>query len=138
MVKEMSEETTIKNYFALINEGKLCAAQCPSCNELALPPRLFCPNCNSKTTNWTELSGEGTLRSFTVIHIAGTSYAEDVPYIVAIVELKEGPSVCARLVGVNPLKPENIHVGDAVKADFEEVLQPPSEEKTMQLIFRPA
>ncbi|MFW9984834.1 MAG: Zn-ribbon domain-containing OB-fold protein, partial [Candidatus Odinarchaeota archaeon] len=108
----MTDETTIKNYFALINEGKLCAAQCPSCNELALPPRLFCPNCYSKTTNWTELSGEGTLRSFTVIHIAGTSYANDVPYIVAIVELKEGPSVCARLVGVDPLKPENIHVGD--------------------------
>ncbi|MFX1300619.1 MAG: Zn-ribbon domain-containing OB-fold protein [Promethearchaeota archaeon] len=134
----MSEETTIKNYFALINERKLCAAQCPSCNELILPPRLFCPNCNSKTTNWTELSGEGTLRSFTVIHIAGTSYADDVPYIVAIVELKEGPSVCARLVGVDPLKPEKIHVGDAVKADFEEVPQPPSEEKTMRLIFRPA
>lgn len=138
MVRKMSEETTIKNYFALINEGKLCAAQCPSCNELTLPPRLFCPNCNSKTTNWTELSGEGTLRSFTVIHIAGTSYADDVPYIVAIVELKEGPSVCARLVGVDPLKPENIHVGDAVIADFEEVPQPTSEEKTMRLIFRPA
>jgi len=138
MVRKMSEETTIKNYFALINEGKLCAAQCPNCNELALPPRLFCPNCNNKTTNWTELSGDGNLRSFTVIHIAGTSYGDDVPYIVAIVELKEGPSVCARLVDVDPLKPENIHVGDAVKADFEEVPQPTSEEKTMRLIFRPA
>lgn len=138
MVRKMSEETTIKNYFALINEGKLCAAQCSSCNELALPPRLFCPNCNSKTTNWTELSGEGTLRSFTVIHIAGTTYADDVPYIVAIVELKEGPSVCARLVGVDPLKPEEIHVGDAVRADFEEIPGPTPEEKAMRLIFRPA
>jgi len=138
MVSKMSEETTIKNYFALINEGKLCAAQCSSCNELALPPRLFCANCNSKTTNWTELSGEGTLSSFTVIHIAGTTYADDVPYIVAIVELKEGPSVCARLVGVDPLKPEEIHVGDAVKADFEEIPRPTPEEKAMRLIFRPA
>lgn len=134
----MSEEPTIKNYFALINEGKLCAAQCGSCNALALPPRLFCPYCNSKTTKWAELSGEGTLRSFTVIHIAGTTYADDVPYVVAIVELKEGPSVCARLVGVDPLKPEGIHVGDVVTADFEELPGSTSGEKAMRLIFRPA
>jgi len=84
------------------------------------------------------MSGEGTLRSFTVIHIAGTKYADDVPYIVAIVALKEGPSVCARLVGVNPLKPEDIHVGDPLVADFEEISESTSEEKTMRLVFRPA
>lgn len=138
MVIMMSEETTVKKYFELINEQKLCAAHCASCDTLHLPPRLFCPNCNSKTTDWTQLSGEGTLRSFTVIHIAGTKYAKDVPYIVAIVALKEGPSVCARLVGVDPLKPEDIHVGDPVIADFEEMPGSTSEEKVMRLVFRPA
>lgn len=138
MVIKMSEETTVKKYFELINEQKLCAAHCASCDSLHLPPRLFCPNCNSKTTDWTQLGGEGTLRSFTVIHIAGTKYAEDVPYIVAIVALKEGPSVCARLVGVDPLKPEDIHVGDPVVADFEELSGSTSEEKATRLVFRPA
>jgi hypothetical protein len=134
----MSEETTIKNYFNLINEGKLCAAECSSCNELVLPPRLFCPNCNSKTTNWKELSGKGSLQSFTVIHIAGTRYADDVPYIVAIVKLDEGPSVCARLVDADPLKPEAIHVGDAVMADFEELSGSSPDEAKKRLVFRPA
>ena len=138
MVIEMSDETTVKRFFELINEQKLCAAHCSNCDALHLPPRLFCPNCNSKTTDWTQLSGEGTLRSFTVIHIAGTKYAEDVPYIVAIVALKEGPSACARLVGVDPLKPEDIHVGDAVVADFEEIPETTSKAKSMRLIFRPA
>ena len=133
----MSDETTIKIYFNLINEGKLCAAECSSCNELVLPPRLFCPNCNSKTTNWKELSGKGSLQSFTVIHIGGTTYASDVPYIVAIVKLKEGPSVCARLVGADPLKPEAIQVGDPVIADFEEVPGPTPEETKKRLVFRP-
>jgi len=117
----MGEETTVKKFFELISEQKLCAAHCSSCDALYLPPRLICPNCNRKTTDWTQLSGEGTIRSFTVIHIAGTRYAQDIPYIVAIIGLKEGPSVCARLVGVDPLKPEDIHVGDAVVADFEEI-----------------
>ena len=134
----MEDETTIKNYFKLINDGKLCAAQCTSCNELVLPPRLFCPNCNSKTTNWKNLSGKGTLRSFTVIHIAGTSYADDVPYIVAIVKLDEGPLICARLLDVDPLTPEEIHVGTAVTADFEEIPSPTTDETLKRLIFRPA
>lgn len=134
----MEDETTIKNYFKLINDGKLCAAQCTSCNELLLPPRLFCPKCNSKTTNWKNLSGKGTLRSFTVIHIAGTSYADDVPYIVAIVKLDEGPSICARLLGVDPLKPKEIHVGAAVTADFKEIRSLTSDETIKRLIFRPS
>ena len=138
MVMNMSEETTVKKYFELINQQKLCAAHCSSCDTLHLPPRIFCPNCNSKNTDWTQLSGEGTIRSFTVIHIAGTKYSEDVPYIVAIVALKEGPSACVRLVGVDPLKPEDIHVGDPVIADFEEIPGLTTEEKTMRLIFRPA
>ncbi|MFX0167990.1 MAG: Zn-ribbon domain-containing OB-fold protein [Candidatus Hodarchaeota archaeon] len=134
----MSDETTIKNYFKLINDGKLCAAECSSCHELVLPPRLFCPNCNSKTTHWKTLSGKGRLSSFTVIHVAGTSYAEDVPYIVAIVQLEEGPSICARLVGVDPLKPEEIHVGDSVMAGFEELPGSTPEESTKRLVFHPA
>ena len=134
----MSDETTIKNYFNLINEGKLCAAECSNCNELVLPPRLFCPNCNNKTTNWKELSGKGTLQSFTVIHIAGTRYADDVPYIVAIVKLEEGPSICARLIDADPLKPEAIHVGDSVMADFVEGTGPTPEAPRKRLVFRPA
>ncbi len=89
-------------------------------------------------TEWTQLSGEGKLRSFTIIHIAGTTYGKDVPYIVAIVALKEGPSICARLVGVDPLKPEHIHVGDKVVADFEEIPGSLQKEKSMRLVFRPA
>ena len=132
----MSDETTIKNYMSLINEGKLCAAECSGCHELVLPPRLFCPSCNSRTSNWKVLSGKGTLRSFTVIHIAGTRYADDVPYIVAIVELEEGPSICARLVDVDPLKPEAFHVGDSVKAGFEVLPGATPYEAKKRLVFR--
>jgi uncharacterized OB-fold protein len=132
----MSEDTTIKNYFNLINESKLCAAECSSCHELVLPPRLFCPSCNSRTSNWKELSGKGALQSFTVIHIAGTTYADDVPYIVAIVKLEEGPSICARLVDVDPLKPEEFHVGDPVKAGFEDLPGATPDEAHKRLVFR--
>jgi uncharacterized OB-fold protein len=136
-VIKMTNETTAKKFFELINERKLCAAHCSNCDTLHLPPRLFCLNCNGKITDWAQMSGEGTIRSFTVIHIAGTKYAKDVPYVVAIIGLKEGPSVCARLVGVDPLRPEDIHVGDTVVADFEEIKGTIPEERTLRLVFRP-
>lgn len=134
----MSSETTVKNYQALLNERKLCAAKCVECNLMMIPPRLICPNCLKKKTVWNELSGHGSLKSFTVIHIAGTSYAGDVPYIVAVVELEEGPSVTSRLIGVDPLKPEKIHVGDAVVADFEEVPGGAPDQRKIRLVFHPA
>lgn len=134
----MNSETTIKNFQALLNSHKLCVAACTTCNTLMLPPRLLCTNCNSKGTLWKKVSGKGKLKSFTVIHIAGTSYADDVPYVVAIVELDEGPSICARLVGVDPLKPEDIHLGDAVIADFADLSGATPEDTRTRLIFRPA
>ena len=44
----------------------------------------------------------------------------------------------ARLLDVDPLKPEEIHVGAAVTADFEEIRSPTSDETMKRLIFRPA
>jgi len=134
----MSSETTVKNYQALLNERKLCAVECASCHTLMLPPRLVCTNCGSKKTAWKPLNGRGTLRSFTVIHIAAPSFAKDAPYVVAVVRLAEGPSITARLVGVDPLKPESIHIGDALVADFEAIAGPTPEARMNRLIFRPA
>ena len=131
------EATTIKNYHRLLRERKLCAAECTSCHHLMLPPRLVCPNCGSTKTKWRQLSGKGTLRSFTVIHVAPTTHAQEAPYIVAVVQLEEGPSITARLVGVDPLKPEELHVGTPLTADFQEVPGPTPEETIPLLLFRP-
>ena len=134
----MSQETTVLNYQALLNEKKLCAAECSSCHTLMLPPRLLCTNCFKRGTRWKELSGRGKIRSFTVIHIASTTHAADAPFVVAIVGLEEGPSITARLVRVDPLKPEDIKIGASVIADFEEVPGTSPDQSVLRLIFRPA
>ena len=133
----MSSETTVQNYQALLNERKLCVAECTSCGTLMFPPRLHCTSCFKRGTKWKALSGRGKLRSFTVIHIASSTHADDAPFIVAIVGLKEGPSITARLVGVDPLKPEDIKVSTSVVADFEEVPGDSPDQSSMRLVFRP-
>lgn len=134
----MSSETTILNYQALLNEKKLCAAECPSCNTLMFPPRLFCANCFRRGTRWKELSGRGKIRSFTIIHIASATHATDAPFVIVIVGLAEGISITARLVGVDPLKPEDIKIGASVVADFEEIPGTSPDQSVTRLIFRPA
>ncbi len=133
----MSSETTVQNYQVLLNEKKLCVAECTSCHTLMFPPRLHCISCYKRGTKWKELSGRGKIRSFTVIHIASSTHAEDAPFVVAIVGLKEGPSVTARLVGVDPEKPEDIKIGTSVVADFEEVTNNSSDQPIMRLVFHP-
>ena len=51
--------------------------------------------------------------------MAPDEFVEEVPYIVAIVELAEGTQVSTRLLGFDPLKPETIKLGINLKLDYE-------------------
>jgi uncharacterized OB-fold protein len=68
---------------------------------------------------WADVSGKGKLVSFTVIHIAPDEFAEEAPYFIAIVELEEGTRVSSRLLGFDPLKPEEIKLGSQLTLDYE-------------------
>jgi uncharacterized OB-fold protein len=82
---------------------------------------------------WTEVSGNGKLISFTVIHVAPEEFSEEVPYYVAIVELEEGTRISARLLGYDPLKPEEVKLGIPLKLDYET-----GKSGKTYLAFRPA
>jgi uncharacterized OB-fold protein len=82
---------------------------------------------------WIKVSGNGTLVSFTVIHIAPDEFAEEAPFYVAIVQLDEDTRVSARLLGYDPLKPEEVKLGTKVKLDYED-----GKTGRKYLAFRPA
>ena len=70
---------------------------------------------------WVQASGRGTLFTFAIVHAPPhPAFAEDIPYITAIVELEEGPRVPARIVGVDP-EPENLAIGMALRAVYTQV-----------------
>ncbi len=115
----MSEKPTVEEYLKNIEEGMFKAYKCVDCGMVIAPPSGNCYGCGSSNMEWTEVSGNGKLISFTVIHIAPDEFVEEAPYYVAIVELEEGTRVSARLLGYDPLKPEEISLGTAVKLDYE-------------------
>jgi len=115
----MSEKPTIEEYLKNIEERMFKAYRCVGCGMIIAPPSGTCYGCGNHNMEWAEVSGRGTLVSFTVIHIATDEFAEEAPYYIAIVELEEGTRVSARLLGFDPLKPEEVTLGVPVKLDYE-------------------
>ena len=115
----MSEKPTVEQYLKNIEEGMFKAYRCVDCGMIIAPPSGSCYGCGSSNMEWAKVSGKGKLVSFTVIHIAPDDFVEEVPYYIAIVELEEGTRVSARLLGFDPLKPEEIVLGIPVILDYE-------------------
>ncbi len=103
---------------ATVNE-ELRLQRCNSCGQLWAPIGCVCPHCFSEDFQWEKLSGLGKIVSWVVFHkLYIPSFAEDIPYNVAFVELKEGPRIISNIVGINN---SDIHIGLDVKVVFEEV-----------------
>jgi len=89
-----------------IAEGRLRLQRCRACGRHIFYPRSVCPHCMAAELEWTDATGRGAVHAFTVVHRAPPGFTEDAPYVVAMVELEEGPRMLTRLLDVAP--------GDAV------------------------
>lgn len=72
---------------------------CEDCQQPFYYPRRWCPACFSQNLSWRKMSGKGRVYSFSVIHQSPLpAYQQDVPYILAIVELDEGPRMMTNIL----------------------------------------
>jgi uncharacterized OB-fold protein len=123
----------------LLKEGKLMGVRCKDCESLYLPPRPMCTSCHSSEMVWMEMPLKGHLAAFTTIHIAPTAmieagYGRDNPYCSGIVELENGLSISAQILGVDANQPGEIEIGTPVKAEF--IKRGEGEEARAFLAFR--
>ncbi|GAA1832829.1 Zn-ribbon domain-containing OB-fold protein [Actinomadura chokoriensis] len=82
--------------------GELRLQHCEDCAEHVFYPRIGCPFCGSPRLEWTTVSGHARLSSYVINHVPVPGFADDVPYVIAIVELDEGPRMITNLVNVPP------------------------------------
>jgi uncharacterized OB-fold protein len=82
-----------------LGKGQFLGLKCDTCGAYTFPPRGVCGDCGGSALEVAEMKGEGTLRSFTVIRVAPEGMKP--PYIVALVELDEGPWAIGNLVDMN-------------------------------------
>lgn len=130
---------TAASFSQFLNEKKLMASRCPSCDNLYLPPRAICPDCHSQQMEWVETSGRGKLHAFTAVYVAPTfmiaeGYGRDNPYCTGIVELEEGIRISAQILDVDVRDAEEIKIGTLLRVEFVERGQ--EENKKTYLAFK--
>ncbi len=93
--------------------------RCQGCGMVRFPIAYSCPQCLSPEHEWALLSGRGRVSSWVVFHKAyWPSMSEQVPYIVAQIELEEGPRYTSNIVGLNG---RDMRMDMQVEAVFDDV-----------------
>ena len=83
--------------------GDLLIQRCNGCGEYQFYPRAICAICWGTDIGWVKASGKGKIWSFTVTYQNRTpGFAEEVPYVVALVELEEGVKMFTNIIGCDP------------------------------------
>lgn len=95
--------------------GELRVQACQDCGRKQFYPRIFCVNCGSRNLRWEAVSGKGQVASFTVVR-RGISSAYEAPYVVALVDLEEGPRMMSQ---IRTDEPDDIAIGAQVEVSFE-------------------
>jgi uncharacterized protein len=87
-----------KEFWAATANGRLLVKRCQDCDSLTWYPRAICPQCSSLHTEWLEASGRGSIYSYSVNHRGEGAYQGSPPFVLAYVELDEGPRMMTNIV----------------------------------------
>jgi hypothetical protein len=110
-------------------QRELRIQECRACRFRWLPGSVVCPHCWSDAVTWVASAGDGTVVTFAVYHRSyHPAFQPLVPYVVAVVELAEGPRLVSNVVGVAP---ERVRVGMRVRVGFQSIGE------TALPVFRP-
>jgi uncharacterized protein len=104
-------------YWSGLRRGVLLLQRCGDCSEWIFYPRSRCPRCLSDQLSWHPASGRGSVHTFAVAAVpTAPAFADEVPQLIAVVQLEEGPRVTSTLLDVAP---QDVRIGMPVTAVFE-------------------
>lgn len=122
--KSLPAVTTLTQpFWDAAKRHELVLQRCSRCKEYQWYPRGLCIHCGSTALSWEKVSGQGSVYSFTVIRQVvdnSPAFQKDIPFIVALIELAEGPRIYSDIVGC---KPEEVKIGMHVNVIFEDVTE---------------
>jgi len=86
-------------FWDAVGERRLVVPKCTSCGTWIWQPRPMCPDCHTPDPAWTEVTGDGGVVSWTVLHPPVLPvWSEPLPFVVLLVELDEGVRMIGQLV----------------------------------------
>ena len=107
-----------KPYWEGCRAHELRIQRCAACGHHQFFPRIYCTKCMSDRVEWFKASGRAKVLSYTIVNRpVSPAFAADIPYVVALVKLDEGPTMMTNLVGCTP---EQLRIGMPVEVIFED------------------
>jgi uncharacterized OB-fold protein len=110
----MSEKLTIDQFYESGRAGKLLGLRCES-GHVTVPPRHSCASCGSTNLETVELSGKGSVVSFTEVNVKTKEFPLQTPYTLSLVSLSEGGSLLGIFDG------SELEHGTKVSVKFREI-----------------
>ena len=105
-------------YWEGCKQHELRIQKCAACANYQFYPRIYCSKCFGDRVEWVEASGRAKVATFTIVRRpVSPAFADDVPYVVALVTLDEGPTMMTNIVGCPP---EKVEIGMPVAVTFED------------------
>ncbi|MBL8134087.1 MAG: Zn-ribbon domain-containing OB-fold protein [Anaerolineae bacterium] len=105
-------------FFIELEQKRFLATRCESCGRVCAPPRPLCPNC-LQPTHWVELTGAGTVETYSVLHFSPGSNADvaalTTPYVLAYVLLDGASTLFPHLLRAEP---EQVTIGMRVRIAY--------------------
>ena len=121
-------------FWDALKAHRFTVPKCRDCGHYNWTPYPACKSCLSEDQKWTEVSGEGTLYTYSVIHRGPGAFGEEVPYILAVAELKENPRPMLVMSNMINCEPVDLKIGMPVRIAYEDI---PDEDVTLWR-FEPA
>ena len=95
-------------------------ARCKGCGKMHYPPRQVCDGCRGREFETTRMAETGKVLTYSVIRVAPPAFAQEVPYIVAVIEEDDGTRLEAQ---VADLAPAEMKMGLKVRLEFRKISQ---------------
>lgn len=100
-------------FFEAAARGELLYQRCPKCRHVQFYPRAVCTACGADP-EWAEATGRGSIHTYTVVRQNGMPpFKQELPYVVAMVELPEGVRMMGNVTGCAV---DEVSVGLALEA----------------------
>ncbi len=97
---------------------RLMIQRCSECGHYQFYPRVICSSCGGGQIEWRQAAGYGTVQTYSICRLpVAEAYAGDVPYVVALVQLEEGPVMMCNVIDCDP---ESVAIDMAVEVTFED------------------
>jgi uncharacterized OB-fold protein len=87
-------------FWQACNEERLVLQRCTAadCGKLIFYPRVCCPHCGGGELKWEQVSGRGSVTTFTIVQRPHhESFYAEAPFVFAAVALAEGAMIYTRI-----------------------------------------